>query len=191
MGKVQFANLDTTAQEFARDQHCPAGVAGGRCGKIAIVHFVNYKKGTQTRGCMKSVMRYVSQLGKTLWDGQQLVSGIGCQPETAFDEFLSTKLLHNKAAVSSSTTWCRAFERRGRLPARSPRSSTAACRIFRGLRNPRLYSHRPRTHPRTASSNSVNFETGKKIHIADEQIQALRVCNDQICGNSDFEIPEG
>ena len=29
--------------------------------------------------------------------------------------------------------------------------------------------------------NSVNFETGKKVHIADKQIQALRVCNDQIC----------
>ena len=57
---------------------------------------MNYKKGTQTRGCMKSVMRYVSKLSKTLWDGQQLVSGIGCQPETAFDEFLSTKLLHHK-----------------------------------------------------------------------------------------------
>lgn len=57
---------------------------------------MNYKKGTQTRSCMKSVMRYVSQLSKTHWDGQQLVSGIGCQPETAFDEFLSTKLLHRK-----------------------------------------------------------------------------------------------
>ena len=79
-----------------QDQHSPAGNAGRRCGEIAIVHFVNYKKGTQTRGCMKSVMRYVSQLSKTLWDGQQLVSGIGCQPETAFDEFLSTKLLHHK-----------------------------------------------------------------------------------------------
>ena len=57
---------------------------------------MNYKKGTQTRGCLKSVIRYVSQLSKTLWDGQQLVSGIDCQPETAFDEFLSTKLLHHK-----------------------------------------------------------------------------------------------
>ncbi len=38
----------------------------------------------------------MSQVNKTLWDGQQLVSGIGCQPETAFDEFLSTKLLHHK-----------------------------------------------------------------------------------------------
>ena len=57
---------------------------------------MNYKKGTQTRSCMKSVMRYVSQLSKTLWKGQPLISGIGCQPETAFDEFLSTKLLHHK-----------------------------------------------------------------------------------------------
>ena len=57
---------------------------------------MNYKKGTQTRSCMKSVMRYVAQTSKTLWNGQQLVSGIGCQPETVFDEFLSTKLLHHK-----------------------------------------------------------------------------------------------
>ena len=47
---------------------------------------MNYKKGTQTRGCMKSVMRYVSKLSKTLWDGQQLVSGNGSHPETAVDE---------------------------------------------------------------------------------------------------------
>ena len=45
---------------------------------------------------MKSVTRYVSQPEKTLWGGQNLISGIGCQPETAFDEFLSTKLLHHK-----------------------------------------------------------------------------------------------
>ena len=29
--------------------------------------------------------------------------------------------------------------------------------------------------------NSVNFETGRKAHMADEQIQELRVRNDQIC----------
>ena len=29
--------------------------------------------------------------------------------------------------------------------------------------------------------NSVNFETGWKVHMADEQIQELRVRNDQIC----------
>ena len=45
---------------------------------------------------MKSVMRYVAQENKMLWNGEHLISGIGCQPETAFDEFLSTKLLHHK-----------------------------------------------------------------------------------------------
>ena len=72
---------------------------------------MNYKKGTQTRNCMKSVMRYVSQMSKTLWDGQQLVSGIGCQPETAFDEFLSTKLLHHKDGGVCFTTWYRVFQK--------------------------------------------------------------------------------
>ncbi|MFQ8765234.1 MAG: hypothetical protein ACLR8U_00950 [Oscillospiraceae bacterium] len=76
---------------------------------------MNYKKGTQTRGCMKSVMRYVSQPGKTFWDGQNLVSGIGCQPETAFDEFLSTKLLHHKdGGVHVLPHGAELSERRGR-----------------------------------------------------------------------------
>ena len=29
--------------------------------------------------------------------------------------------------------------------------------------------------------NSVNFETGRKVHMADEQVQELRIRNDQIC----------
>ena len=61
MGKVQFANLDAAAQEFAKINTALREMQEGGAAEIAIVHFVNYKKGTQTRGCMKSVMRYVSQ----------------------------------------------------------------------------------------------------------------------------------
>ncbi len=86
MGKVQFANLDSAVQEFAKIntslRKCRREVRQDRD-----LPFRELQEGTQTRGCMKSVMRYVSQPGKTLWDGQNLVSGIGCQPETAFDEF--------------------------------------------------------------------------------------------------------
>ena len=66
---------------------------------------------------MKSVMRYVSQVNKTLWDGQQLVSGIGCQPETAFDEFLSTKLLHHKdgGVMVTEKNWSALLEMQDRL----------------------------------------------------------------------------
>ena len=150
--------------------------------KIAIVHFVNYKKGAQTRGCMKSVMRYVSQLSKTLWDGQQLVSGIGCQPETAFDEFLSTKLLHRKDGGVMFYHMVQSFPKGADVDPRT--AHEAACRLagyFEGC-EVLVCTHVDREHIHShCIINSVNFETGKKIHMADEQIQALRARNDAIC----------
>ena len=143
---------------------------------------MNYKKGTQTRGCMKSVMRYVSQLGKTFWDGQQLVSGIGCQPETAFDEFLSTKLLHHKDGGVMFYHMVQSFPKGADVDPRT--AHEAACRLagyFEGC-EVLVCTHVDREHIHShCIINSVNFETGKKVHMADEQIQELRVRNDQIC----------
>ena len=59
---------------------------------MAIVHFVNYKRGTQSRAAMRGVMRYVMQEKETAWDGVPLVSGINCQPKSVYDDFLNTKL---------------------------------------------------------------------------------------------------
>ena len=143
---------------------------------------MNYKKGTQTRGCMKSVMRYVSQLSKTLWDGQQLVSGIGCQPETAFDEFLSTKLLHHKDGGVMFYHMVQSFPKGADV---DPRTAHEAARQLAGYFEGcevLVCTHTDREHIHShCIINSVNFETGKKVHMADAQIQALRVCNDQIC----------
>ena len=143
---------------------------------------MNYKKGTQTRGCMKSVMRYVSQVNKTLWDGQQLVSGIDCQPETAFDEFLSTKLLHHKDGGVMFYHMVQSFLKGADV---DPRAAHEAARrlaeYFEGC-EVLVCTHVDREHIHShCIINSVNFETGKKVHMADAQIQALRVCNDQIC----------
>ena len=63
---------------------------------MAIVHFVNYKRGTQSRAAMRGVMLYVMQEKKTAWDGVPLVSGINCQPQSVYDDFLNTKLLYHK-----------------------------------------------------------------------------------------------
>ena len=143
---------------------------------------MNYKKGTQTRGCMKSVMRYVSQLSKTLWDGQPLVSGIGCQPETAFDEFLSTKLLHRKDGGVMFYHMVQSFPKGADI---DPRTAHEAARrlaeYFEGC-EVLVCSHVDLEHIHShCIINSVNFETGKKVHMADEQIQELRIRNDQIC----------
>ena len=143
---------------------------------------MNYKKGTQTRGCMKSVMRYVSQTSKTLWDGQQLVSGIGCQPETAFDEFLSTKLLHHKDGGVMFYHMVQSFPKGADI---DPRTAHEAARQLAGYFEGceiLICAHTDREHIHShCIINSVNFETGKKIHMADEQIQALRARNDAIC----------
>ena len=131
---------------------------------------------------MKSVMRYVSQLGKTFWDGQQLVSGIGCQPETAFDEFLSTKLLHHKDGGVMFYHMVQSFPKGADVDPRT--AHEAACRLagyFEGC-EVLVCTHVDREHIHShCIINSVNFETGKKVHMADEQIQELRVRNDQIC----------
>ena len=143
---------------------------------------MNYKKGTQTRSCMKSVMRYVAQTSKTLWNGQQLVSGIGCQPETAFDEFLSTKLLHYKDDGVMFYHMVQSFPKGAAIDSRT--AHEAARRLagyFEGCEI-LVCTHTDREHIHShCIINSVNFETGKKIHMADEQIQALRARNDAIC----------
>ena len=61
---------------------------------MAIVHFVNYKRGTQSRAAMRGVMLYVMQEKKTTWEGAPLVSGINCQPQSVYDDFINTKLLY-------------------------------------------------------------------------------------------------
>ena len=143
---------------------------------------MNYKKGTQTRSCMKSVMRYVSQLGKTICDGQPLISGIGCQPETAFDEFLSTKHLHHKDGGVMFYHMVQSFPKGVAI---DPRTAHEAARRLAGYFEGcevLVCTHVDREHIHShCVINSVNFETGKKVHMADEQIQELRVRNDQIC----------
>ena len=63
---------------------------------MAIVHFVNYKRGTQSRAAMRGVMLYVMQEKKTAWEGEPLISGINCQVQSVYDDFLNTKLLYHK-----------------------------------------------------------------------------------------------
>ena len=131
---------------------------------------------------MKSVMRYVSQMSKTIWDGQQLISGTGCQPETAFDEFLSTKLLHHRDGGVMFYHMVQSFPKGAD---NDPRAAHEAARQLAGYFEGceiLVCTHTDCEHIHShCIINSVNFETGWKVHMADEQIQELRIRNDQIC----------
>lgn len=84
---------------------------------MAIISFTNYKRG-QTTGCMSAVMRYTMQDKKTEFEGQQLVTGINCQPESVYADFMTTKRLYHKTD-GVLFTWYRA-SRKAKQSTRSP-----------------------------------------------------------------------
>ena len=150
--------------------------------RMAIVHFVNYKKGTQSRAAMRGVMLYVMQEKKTAWEVGPLVSGINCQPQSVYDDFINTKLLYHKDGGVMFYHMVQSFPKGAAV---DPRQAHEAARrlveYFDGC-EVLVCTHVDREHIHShCVINSVNFETGKKLHMAKEQLQELMRRNDMIC----------
>ena len=149
---------------------------------MAIVHFVNYKRGTQSRAAMRGVMLYVMQEKKSAWEGEPLVSGINCQPQSVYDDFLNTKLLYHKDGGVMFYHMVQSFPKGTAV---NPRQAHEAARrlaeYFDGC-EVLVCTHVDREHIHShCVINSVNFDTGKKLHMAKEQLQELMRRNDMIC----------
>ena len=149
---------------------------------MAIVHFVNYKRGTQSRSAMRGVMRYVMQEKKTAWDGVPLVSGINCQPQSVYDDFLNTKLLYHKDGGVMFYHMVQSFPKGAAVdPRQAHEAARRLAEYFDGC-EVLVCTHVDREHIHShCVINSVNFETGKKLHMAKEQLQELMRRNDMIC----------
>ena len=104
---------------------------------MAIVHFVNYKRGTQSRAAMRGVMFYHMV--------QSFPKGAAVDPRQAHEA------------------------------ARRLAEYFDGCEVL-------VCTHVDREHIHShCVINSVNFETGKKLHMAKEQLQELMRRNDAIC----------
>ena len=149
---------------------------------MAIVHFVNYKRGTQSRAAMRGVMLYVMQEKKTAWDGKPLVSGINCQPQSVYDDFLNTKLLYHKDGGVMFYHMVQSFPKGAAVdPRQAHEAARRLAEYFDGC-EVLVCTHVDREHIHShCVINSVNFDTGKKLHMAKEQIQELMRHNDEIC----------
>ena len=149
---------------------------------MAIVHFVNYKRGTQSRAAMRGVMCYVMQEKKTAWEGGPLVSGINCQPQSVYDDFLNTKLLYHKDGGVMFYHMVQSFPKGAEVdPRQAHEAARRLAEYFDGC-EVLVCTHVDREHIHShCVINSVNFETGKKLHMAKEQIQELMRRNDAIC----------
>ena len=150
--------------------------------RMAIVHFVNYKRGTQSRAAMRGVMLYVMQERKTAWEDGLLVSGINCQPQSVYDDFLNTKLLYHKDGGVMFYHMVQSFPKGAAVdPRQAHEAARRLAEYFDGC-EVLVCTHVDREHIHShCVINSVNFETGKKLHMAKEQIQELMQRNDMIC----------
>ena len=149
---------------------------------MAIVHFVNYKRGTQSRAAMRSVMLYVMQEKKTAWEAEPLVSGINCQVQSVYDDFLNTKLLYHKDGGMMFYHMVQSFPKGAEVdPRQAHEAARRLAEYFDGC-EVLICTHVDREHIHShCVINSVNFETGKKLHMAKEQLQELMRRNDAIC----------
>ena len=149
---------------------------------MAIVHFVNYKRGTQSRAAMRGVMLYVMQEKKTAWEDGPLVSGINCQPQSVYDDFINTKLLYHKDSGVMFYHMVQSFPKGAAVdPRQAHEAARRLAEYFDGC-EVLVCTHVDREHIHShCVINSVNFETGKKLHMAKEQLQELMRRNDAIC----------
>ena len=149
---------------------------------MAIVHFVNYKRGAQSRAAMHGVILYVMQEKKTAWEDGPLISGINCQPQSVYDDFLNTKLLYHKDGGVMFYHMVQSFPKGAAVDPRQAHEAARRLAEYFDGREVLVCTHVDREHIHShCVINSVNFETGKKLHMAKEQIQALMRRNDAIC----------
>lgn len=154
---------------------------------MAIISFTNYKRG-QTNGCMGAVMRYTMQVKKTEFKGQRLVTGINCQPESVYADFMTTKRLYHKTDGVLFYHMVQSFPKDEAVdPVTAHAAALKLAEYYEGY-EVLVCPHTDREHIHSHFLiNSVNFDTGRKLHIAKEQLQELRQRNDQVC--IEFSLP--
>ena len=154
---------------------------------MAIISFTNYKRG-QATGCMGAVMRYTMQDKKTQFEGQRLVTGINCQPESVYADFMTTKRLYHKTDGVLFYHMVQSFPKDEAVdPVTAHAAALKLAEYYEGY-EVLVCTHADREHIHSHFLiNSVNFDTGRKLHIAKEQLQELRQRNDQVC--IEFSLP--
>ena len=148
---------------------------------MAIVTAVNRPRG-QTRGGMSAVLQYVMKEQKTTDQGRHLVTGVNCQADSCCTEFISTKLQYGKDGGRMYYHFVQSFH--PEEPVTPELAHQIALELAQQWKDYEVIvaTHTDREHIHShCVINSVNFETGKKLHMAKEQLQELMRRNDAIC----------
>ena len=142
------------------------------------------------RGALGGVLRYVQQEEKTLWEGQQLVSGWNCTAQSALSEMKLTKERYRKTDGRQYYHFVQSFgEQDGLTP-----QELHAMGLELAQREFPDFEVIVATHVDTVHLhnhlvvNSVSFQDGRKLHQSAADLQAHRLASDEICAAHGLEI---
>lgn len=157
--------------------------------------FTVIKNKKQTAGVLGGVLKYVQQEKKICAGGFWFVTGHNCVPQSAYTEMITTKQRFKKTGGRQFYHFVQSFAEMDDL---TPQEANAiglelAQREFPGfevvvatyLDTNHIHNH--------LVVNSVNCETGKKLHQSADDLLKHRQANDEICvahGLSVLEQPE-
>lgn len=144
---------------------------------------------TQNATAMKRVLDYVMQDKKTLYNSIKLVSGQNCVPESAYQEFMATKLRYGKAKGVFFKQYVQSFKPNCEItPEQIHQIGLETAKAFDGFEVV-VATHIDRDHWHNHFVvNSVNCETGLKIQINEKGLEQLRHKSDEICQQFGLEI---
>ena len=148
---------------------------------MATVTPINRPKG-QCRAGLSAALDYVMQEKKIESDGRQLVTGINCQPEICYTQFISTKLQYGKCAGKMYFHFVQSFHPEENI---TPEEAHAvALELAQQWKDYEVIvaTHTDAEHIHSHFIiNSLSFENGRKLHFEKDDLTQLRKFSDEIC----------
>ena len=138
---------------------------------------------------MSAVMNYAMKTEKTLFEGERLVSGLNCSPETVYHEFINTKLFHGKDSGRMYYHMVQSFPKGEDVPPKIAHKMAVKLAEYFKDYEVLICTHTDRDHIHSHFIiNSVAIENGRKFHISTPEIEPIRQLNDKLCMEYGFEI---
>lgn len=149
---------------------------------MATVNIMKNKR-TQSRAGLAFILSYCKRDSKTIHEGKKLVSGVNCLPESAYHEFMNTKMQYGKTDGRMFYHFTQSFHPDEKL---TPETAHEIALKFAQQMFPDfevlVATHTDKAHIHSHFVvNSVSCDTGYKYHSDSDNIQRLRDASDKLC----------
>ena len=149
---------------------------------MATVNVMKSKR-SQSRAGLAFILSYCKRESKTVHEGKKLVTGINCLPESAYREFMNTKLRYGKTDGRMFYHFTQSFSPKENVTPETAHEIAVrfAEKMFPGF-EVLVATHTDKAHIHSHFVlNSVSCENGYKYHSDGENIERLRAESDRLC----------